>query len=191
MAPLLQISGPSSTPQAKLFASIPAPIDNYTNKLNHPTEKMLKNSFQKPDIERTEADTPVIVKVRYDPQTGVLPSEDAVRKAIDKNIFHNKIKNNPIVIDFSGQNIQSQLPNHFPSRIPPKPSRTFPSAPHPFLHKKNTHSEQAPKPFIKKQEIQSRKIPQLPKRKINSSRINKSNSKGFSLSFIYNLLFLF
>jgi hypothetical protein len=191
MAPLAKISGPSSTPQAKLFASTYAPVDKQTNKLNPLTQKISKN-YQKFDIEMTDDDAPIIVKIRYDPRNGVLPSGDAVKKAINNNIFDKKTKNDPITVNFFEQNNQRRLPN--PSQLPLQPSRTFhsiPHPPHPFIHNKNIRPVQAPKPLINRQKYQFLNLPQLPNRNISSASTKELNRTGFvfCLSKIYFLLF--
>jgi len=191
IAPLARISGPSSSPQAKMFATINPPTDNQINRSNHS-----QISNQKSDIEMTDDNTPIIVKVRYDPQTGVRPSEDAVRKALDNQIFDRKTEKNPIVLHFFGQNSQLQLSNRmqqnsFPSGIPLQSSRTSLSMPHPFLYDKNIRPVQPPKPFINHQKIQSLQIRRLPNRNISSLSTNESARTGLLFTLIYNLFFLF
>jgi len=177
MAPLAKISGPSSTPQAKLFASTYAPVDKQTNKLN-PLKQEISKKHQKFDIEMTDDDAPIIVKIRYDPRNGVLPSEDAVKKAINNNIFDKKTKNNPIIVNFFEQNIQRRLPS--PSQLPLQPSRTLPSIP----HNKNIRPVQAPKPLINRQKYQFLNLPKLPNRNISSASTKEFNRTGFCFLFI-------
>jgi hypothetical protein len=140
----------------------------------------------------TDDDAPIIVKIQYDPRTGVLPSEDAVRKAIDDKIFNKKTKNHPIVVNSFGQNIQRRLPNASHPQISLQPSYSFPSIPHPprpFLRAKNIHPMQAPKPLINRQKYQSLNLPQLPNRNISSASIKESNRTGFI--FVYRQFIFF
>ena len=140
MAPLARISGPSSTPKANLFATITAP--DQSNRLTS-------------DIERTnDDDTPIIVKVRYDARTGVLPSDDAIRKAIRHQISDRNRKKDPIIVDFSKPNKETKLLKPIPHRVSLQPSSTFPSVSRPpqsFQRYLKNPPVQAPKPTINRQ----------------------------------------
>jgi hypothetical protein len=179
MAPLTRISGPSSTPQANLFETITAPV-----------KSQISNG--KSDIEITDDDTPIIVKVRYDPKAGVLPTEDAIHQAISHQIFDRKKRKDPIVVDFFEQNKQSQLSKPFSNRVALQPSSTFPSIsrpPHPFLRHRKSHPTEAPKPVINRQQNRSRQIPRLPNRNISSAWTNGVYPKGLFLCVYLQLIF--
>ena len=166
MAPLARISGPSSTPQAKMFATITAPTDKPTKKSHHSIDE----------------DAPIIVKVRYDPQAGGRPTDDAVRKAINQQIFDQKPRKEPIVLNFFEQrNAHSHIRQHpLPTRITLPSSRTFPSVPHPFLRNRSTHVVQSAKPS----HTQSIQIPRLSNRHRNPTRTSRVPPTGF-FSFIF------
>lgn len=169
MAPAARISGPHATLQSKLFANINAPIDNLTQQIT------------KSDVVMADDDAPIIVKVRYDPLTGVKPSEEAVRKAIDNQMLNNISSKEPIVMNFVGQNIQPQVLKSFSFGKSPQPSYNFPPKPSSFLHNTNIRPEQLRKPSVNHQSIQPLKVPQLPNRNIHVPLTNGSNSTGFLL----------
>ncbi|CAF1022037.1 unnamed protein product [Adineta steineri] len=117
MPPLPRIVGPSTSPKAKLFASIVAPVDAQAIKISDLMRKVSKTtttiSSQRSEVDITDDDSTVIVKVRYDPSNGAPPSEEAVREAINNQLVqrsHTHGKKEPIVVNFSRQNIQSQFP---------------------------------------------------------------------------------
>jgi hypothetical protein len=126
MAPLARISGPSSTPKANLFATITAPVQSHRL-----SPEFSKISYGKSDIERTDDDTPIFVKVRYDPRMGVVPSDDAVRKAISHHISDRNRRRDPIIVDFSKPNKQTKLLKPIPHRVSFQLSSTVPSVSHP------------------------------------------------------------
>jgi hypothetical protein len=117
MAPLPRILGPSTVPKSKLFASIGAPTDAQAIKPSQSTPEIPKItpiSHLTPDVERSDANTPVIVKVIYDPTAGAPPTEDTVLRAIDNQLISRFNKNNkkhPIILNLLEQNIQSKFPN--------------------------------------------------------------------------------
>jgi hypothetical protein len=132
MPPLPRISGPSSTPRAKLFASIIAPYTAEAFKSDHQTQDT-SISYPKSDIEMTtDDDTPIIVTVQYDPETGGRPSEVAIRQAVEHQLNQrsNPInKKDPVVLNFLKPPIQPQLPIRFSQQqqvvyqpIPQRPS---------------------------------------------------------------------
>jgi hypothetical protein len=118
MAPLTRISGPSSSPKAKMFASIIAPSDSQAVKSTRPAREKSKTksaSHRKPAVAVNDDDdnAPIIVKVQYDPTTGVRPSEDAVQRAIAaqlKQRSNERSNKDPIVINPAGQIIQPRMP---------------------------------------------------------------------------------
>ncbi|UJR13524.1 hypothetical protein I4U23_000538 [Adineta vaga] len=117
MPPLAHIVGPSTSPKAKLFASIVAPVDTQAGKSTIVTQDVVSTRTsicsKRSEVEMTDDDATVIVKVRYDPESGGPPSEDTVRQAIDNQLIQrsglNK-KKEPIVVNFIGQNLQPNLP---------------------------------------------------------------------------------
>jgi len=117
MAPLPRILGPSTVPKSKLFASIVAPTDAQAIKPSQSTPEIPKItplSHPTPDVERNDSNTPVIVKVIYDPTAGAPPTEDTVLRAIDNQLISRFNKNNkkhPIILNLLEQNIQSKFPN--------------------------------------------------------------------------------
>jgi hypothetical protein len=171
MAPLARISGPSSTPKANLFATITAPVQSHRL-----SPEFSKISYGKSYIERTDDDTPIFVKVRYDPRMGVVPSDDAVRKAISHHISDRNRRRDPIIVDFSKPNKQTKLLKPIPHRVSFQLSSTVPSVSHPpqsFLRYIKNHPAQAPKPIV------NRQIPRLPpNRNISSARANGVYPKG-------------
>jgi hypothetical protein len=183
MAPLTRISRPNSSLQAKLFATTTVPIDNPLNKS--------QISYEKSDIEMTDDDTPIIVKVRYDSQAGVLPTEAAIRQAIDHQIFDRRKEKDPIVLNFFGQNKQSQLSKPFPTRVALQSSCSISHPPNSFLRHKKTQPVQPPKPIINRRQNQSLQIPRLPNRNIISAWTNEVYPTGFFFSLIYNLFLVF
>ncbi|CAF3168666.1 unnamed protein product [Rotaria sp. Silwood2] len=114
MAPLSRILGPSSTPKAKLFASIIAPTDAQAIKSSQLTEDLsnIESIYHsKTDIDMTDDDIPIIVKVEYDPETGY-PNEDIIRQAVNNRL--NQLSNNinhqqPIVFNFRGPSIKPNV----------------------------------------------------------------------------------
>ena len=138
MAPSTRILGPSSTLKAKLFASAAAPID--------PKREINARD----DHPRDSDDAPIIVKVRYDPNAGGLPSEDLVRLAIDRKLAQQsdkRIKQEPIVIHFLGQK------GH-----PPK----IPSVPMPTKQQQHNHPSRTDLPAQRSTNHPSLRIPLLP-----------------------------
>ena len=163
VAPISRISGPISTPRGKMFATAAAPAENqpYPN----------------------EHHGPIIIKVRYDPQAGGVPSEDAIRKAIGHQIFDRRARKDPIIVNFLQPNRQPQIQQSpLPNSITTQPSRFFPPTPHPSrrpLPRKIDHLVQIPKPFIN----ESRALPvhraQLIRRKRSPIRTYRDQPKGF------------
>lgn len=61
----------------------------------------------------TDDDATVIVRVRYDPETGAPPSEEAVREAVNNQLMQRigpNRKKDPIIVDFMRQNIPPNMP---------------------------------------------------------------------------------
>ena len=89
MAPLSRISGPSSTPKARMFATpfVPAKLPRSHREL-------------------TDDDTPIVVKVRYHADAGGPPSEHVVRQAIDEQFhrqrWNRRRKHEPLIVNFLG-----------------------------------------------------------------------------------------
>jgi len=134
MAPLTRITGPISTPRAKMFASIPAPAAGYSQY----------------DREIIDDDSPIVIKVRYDPRTDVRPSEQFVRAALDQQIRNHKLKQQPIIMNYSRENFSTQIPKTIPH---PRVAR---QTAQPFLQPKPI-----PRPVIKQQQVvQPLKVPQ-------------------------------
>ena len=134
MAPVSRIMGPSSTPIASLFATIIAPSDakamksaqlsllepdTTTNTLSKPM--VIRNDLPADDdhpydetdvtgddYDDDDDDTPIIVKVRYDPNAGAPPSEDLIRQAVDNRLKGSsgpKGAGEPLVLDFRRDSI--------------------------------------------------------------------------------------
>jgi hypothetical protein len=201
MAPLPRILGPSTVPKSKLFANIVAPTDAQAIKPTTKIPKITPISHPTPDVEMSDDNTTVIIKVIYDPAAGAPPSEDTVLRAIDNRLISRSNKNNkkhPIILNLLEQNIQSKLPNlqqsssvrissysshqnHFPSSKTSQPSRPFPPLPpkrhasHFTPQNENTHLVQPTKPLLNREKFQSRRLSRLP----NQNITNKSYLKGF------------
>lgn len=164
MAPISRISGPISTPRGKMFATAAAPVENQPNPYS-------KIPYEHPD----EDHGPIIVKVRYNPQAGGVPSEDAIRKAIGHQIFDRRARKDPIIVNFLQQNPLS-------NSITTQPSRFFPPTPHPShrpLPRKIDHLVQIPKPFINQSRVPPAHRTQLTRRKRSPIRTHRDQPKGF------------
>jgi hypothetical protein len=108
----------------------------------------------------TDDDAPIIVKVRYNPEAGTLPSEDAIRQAVDNQLNQRsdkKSKKEPIIVNFLGKNIQPQLPirpqqpvfnqSQLPIQQRPSLQTLIPSQQKQQIHQRNPSLPQiAPKP---------------------------------------------
>jgi len=175
MAPLAHISGPSSTPQAKMFATPAAPSDNTANR----SQQFSRISRGRSDMGTIDEDAPIIVKVRYDPQTGGRPTEDAVRKALNQQRFDQKMRTEPIVLNFFEQkNAHPQIrQNPLSTRITLPSSRPLPSVSHPFLRNRSAHPVRTSNSFVNQP-------PQLSNRYKNSTRTGRVHPTGF-FSFIF------
>ena len=121
MAPLTRISGPSVPPQSKLFASLIAPSDT----------RILSKTPVKHRVEQIDddEDTPIFVKVRYNPEVGGMPSEEAVRRAIDQQLqqSNRRRREEPIIVNFLEQTKIPQVQRHFP---PVRSFQQFRTVPH-------------------------------------------------------------
>jgi hypothetical protein len=135
-APLTRILGPIPTPKANMFASIVAPSDNRTVKSSYVRPEMpitTVNPYSKPAVEMLDVtddnhdddddddDAPIIVKVRYDAETGVLPSEEAIRQVVDDQLraqSGQKKTNDPIVLNYFDRTLQPQI-----LRMPVRPQQ--------------------------------------------------------------------
>ncbi|CAF0898023.1 unnamed protein product [Adineta ricciae] len=125
MAPFARITGPSSSPRAKLFASATAPMDVHVPQSSAVTTQgtiSTRTSIcsRRSDADMTDDDATVIVRVRYDPDIAPPPSEEAVREAVNNQLMQrtgpNK-KKDPIIVDFMRQNIQPNIPVRPPQPI--------------------------------------------------------------------------
>lgn len=187
MAPISRISGPIPTLKANMFATTIVPSDNQID----PSSKI--------DYENLDdGNAPIVVKVRYDPQSGGKPSEDAVRHAIGQQLFDRRGRKDPIIVNFVPPNIPIQMPNRIqqnplPTTAISQTSRFAPPLPHPSvrpLRHKNDHSVQTAQPFIN----QSRALPLRKTRLAHQNRNpTRVQSKGVSCDFsnFKNEFFLF
>jgi hypothetical protein len=116
MAPLARILGPSITPKTKLFASIAAPTDAQGMKTNRIIKEISKTptmSHPKSDVEMSDDNSTILVKVIYDPITGAPPSEDTLRQAFNNRLIRRsdqKNKKDAIIVNLLEQNSQTKLP---------------------------------------------------------------------------------
>ncbi|CAF0735294.1 unnamed protein product [Rotaria sp. Silwood1] len=127
VAPLTRISGPISSVKSNMFATIAAPIDSQTMKQSsltqtipnetmnyYPQPGMEMNNFMNGGYAQEEDDNaPIIVKVRYDPEAGGLPSEEAIRQMVNNRLrdqSNNNFMNDPIVLNFTNNTISSTIP---------------------------------------------------------------------------------
>ena len=141
MAPLTRIVGPSSTPTASLFASTVAPSDAKAMKSaqqNQSKPDTTVSTLSKPMVIRNDVttdddhqydetdataddydddadgdDTPLIVKVRYDPDAGAPPSEDLIRQAVDNRLKGSsgpRTGNDPLILDFRNDTVPPSAP---------------------------------------------------------------------------------
>ena len=164
VAPISRISGPLPTLKAQMFATTTAPSENPANQ----SSKIVHEHLD--DVE-----APIVVKVRYDPQAGGKPSEDAIRKAIGQQIFDRRARKDPIIVNFFQPNIPFQIPtrlqpNPLPTSVTSRTSRfTRP------LHHRNDHLVQTPQPSIN----QSRAPPLRKTRFAHPIRTQRVQAKGF------------
>ena len=131
MAPSTRILKPNSTIKANMFANIAAPSGSQTSKSSHLTRTLSNNvlnfdsqsavrvnddcndSIEQHNGDDNDDDAPIIVKVRYDPETGAPPSEDAIRQAVNNKLsgpFGQKLTSDPIVLDFINHPIRAEIP---------------------------------------------------------------------------------
>ncbi|CAF2335899.1 unnamed protein product [Rotaria sp. Silwood2] len=124
MAPSTRISGPISAVKSNMFAKIAAPIDSQAMKsssLTQPISNETLNFYSQPGVEMNgvvndgygpdeDDNAPIIVKVRYDPETGEPPSEEAIRQMINNRLQgqpNGNFNNDPIVLNFTDNTIRS------------------------------------------------------------------------------------
>lgn len=178
MAPISRISGPIATPRGKMFATATAPSENQPNPVS-------KVRFEEPE----EDPGPLIVKVRYNPQAGGVPSEDAIRKVIGHQLFDRRARKDPIIVDFLQPNRPAQIQQNPPlsNSINTRPSRLFPRTPHPSqrsLTPQPDHFVPIPKPLIHQSRAPPAHRTQLTRRKKSPIRtIHREQPKGFFFSY--------
>ena len=161
MAPLTRIVGPSSMPTASLFASTVAPSDAKAMKSAHQNQSKpdtTASTLSKPMVIRNDVttdddyqydetdataddydddgdddDTPIIVKVRYDPDEGAPPSEDLIRQAVDNRLKGSsgpRAGNDPLILDFRNDTVPASAPQMLTRQQQPgsPPSRSIDAA---------------------------------------------------------------
>ncbi|CAF1614029.1 unnamed protein product [Rotaria magnacalcarata] len=130
MAPLTRISGPSSSVKASMFANTTAPSDSQAMKssiLTQTTASTVADSHFQPAVETNDNVTddnyendedddddeaPIIVTVRYDPEAGAPPPEDAIRQAVNNKLkgqSDKKKTHDPIIFDFINHGARPQI----------------------------------------------------------------------------------
>ncbi|CAF4562926.1 unnamed protein product, partial [Rotaria socialis] len=148
MAPLTRISGPSSSVKASMFANITAPSDSQAMKSSILTQatastvadshvqsvvetngNVTDDNYENEEEEEDDDDDedPIIVTVRYDPEAGALPPEDAIRQAVNNKLKGQSDKkkiNDPIIFDFINHGARPQI-----SQQPIRPEHAYFSHP--------------------------------------------------------------
>ncbi|CAF1287907.1 unnamed protein product, partial [Didymodactylos carnosus] len=110
--PLPFINGPSSTPKAKMFASVQAPAssakEDYINDINI-------NGFDNNDV--GDADEPIYVIARYDPLISNKPSREEIHRAVENQLSRNAdLSPNKIVIEYNKPPQHPQMNNRSQQR---------------------------------------------------------------------------